>query len=333
MRTTPRPGADFGRSYADGGMGSPGSDLSSGGLLSPTFRTLLLVAEAGSFSTAARMLGVCQSTVSRQVQELEDRIGVSLFERQGAGTRPTDAGRQLLMRLSEVRGLARTAVSEARDFGAVLTGRLRLGFTGSFVTAPARDILGRLRELHPRLKVQLAEHGTSVLVRQVLSHELDCAWVASWRSPDPVLVFEPLWSEPLYLAVPASQPCSDAVTWVALSGQVLLARPEAELDLLFPVLEKAGVSPPEVQLHDCSRESLIALVAEGHGVAIMPESFAHLGRAGVRFVQIDEPTAAVAVSVMYRRDRDNPALRRLLAITRDWLRANQARPVSPSGLA
>lgn len=299
-------------------------------LLSQAFNVLLVVARTGSFSAAARTLGVHQSTVSRQVRDLEDRFGVSLFERHGSGVRATDAGRQLLARMSQVQTLVRTAVSEAQDFGVVRTGCLRLGFVGSFAAPPARNILGRLRDLHPGVKVQLAELGTAELIQKVIAHELDCAWVASWRSPDPVLVFEPLWSEPLYLATPESQPCNDTVTWAALSGQVLLARPQAELDLLLPVLEKAGIPPPEIQFHDCSRESLVALVAERQGVAILPESFARMGRTGVRFVRIDEPTAEVAVAAMYRRDRDNPALRRLLAIARDWLRINQARPASPS---
>ncbi|MDB5431438.1 MAG: hypothetical protein JWP35_2554 [Caulobacter sp.] len=67
------------------------------------------------------------------------------------------------------------------------------------------------------------------------------------------------------------------------------------------------------------------------GVAIVPESFARMTRADVRFIRIDEPTGKVAVAAMYRRDWDNPALRRLLAIARDWLRVNQARPALPSG--
>ncbi|MDB5431805.1 MAG: hypothetical protein JWP35_2921 [Caulobacter sp.] len=306
------------------------SDLSIG-LLAPMSNTLLVVAQTGSFSAAARVIGVRQSTVSRQIRDLEDRIGVSLFERHGSGIRATDAGLKLLMRLSQIRSLAHTAVVEARDFGAVRAGCLRLGFMGSFATSPAKDILSRLRQLHPGLKVQLAELGVAELVRQVLAHELDCAWVANWRSSDPVLVFDRLWSDPLYLAVPAAQSVGDTVGWAALSGQVLLARPEAELDLLFPVLEKAGVSPPTVHFHDCSRESLISMVADGEGVAILPESFARIGRPGVRFSRIAETGAEVAVCVTYRRDRDNPALRRLLAVTRDWLRENQPMKMSPSG--
>lgn len=291
------------------------------------------MAQTGSFSAAARRLGVRQSTVSRQVRGLEDWIGVSLFERSGAGVRPTDAGRQFFRRLEQVGSLARTAIAEARDAGAARTGRLRLGFVGSFATSPASDIVARLRDLHPGLRIQLTELGAGELIQQVLSHQLDCAWVGSWRSPDPVLVTERLWLEPLYLAMPEAMAEGESVGWKALSGRVLLARPEAELDLLFPVLESDGVARPDVQIHDCSRESLIALVAEGHGVAIVPESFARAGRPGVRFARIREPQSEVAICVMYRRDRDNPALRRLLAVTRDLMRDHHPMGPGPSAPA
>lgn len=302
------------------------------GLLVPASDTLVAVAQTGSFSAAARALGVRQSTVSRRIGELEDRIGVSLFERSGAGIRATSAGQQLLNRVLQVRNLACTAVEEARDVGAARSGRIRVGFVGSFATSPAKEILGRLRELHAGLKIQLAELGTTDLIRRVVTHELDCAWIGSWRSPDPILVMEPLWTEALYLAQPATRSAERTVTWRDLSNRVLLARPEAELDLLQRTLDEAGASAPEVRFHDCSRESLLAMVADGDGVAILPESFARLGRPGVHFARIDEPAAAVAICVIYRRDRDNPALRRLLAITRDWLRDRQASPASPSAL-
>lgn len=290
------------------------------GLLSPVFDTFLIAAETGSLSAAARALRVRQSTVSRQIRELEDRLGVSVFERHQSGIRITDAGHQLYERLRHVRGLTQRAVVEARDIGAVRTGELRLGFIGSFATSPAKEILGRMREHHGALNLQLTELGATELVRQVLAHHLDCAWIASWQPADPILICEPLWTESLHLAYPATEAAKALIHWADLAGLRLLARPQAELDLLFQVMDKAGVRRPEIQLRDCSRESLIAMVADGDGVAIMPESFTRLSSAGVQFAPIVEPEALVAVHAVYRRDRDNPALRRLLAITRDCLR-------------
>lgn len=291
-----------------------------GGILSAGADTLILVARCGSFSGAARLLGVRQSTVSRQVRSIEDEIGVSLFERQGIGIRPTDAGQLFLARLSHVRQLVTAALDEASEFGRAKRGQLRVGFAGSFASSPAKDVLQRLKAEHPDVRIQLVETGAAELIQQVLRHELDCAWVGAWRPSDPALVLEPLWQEFLFLASSPGLGLVDAVRWADLSQQTLLVRPEAELDLLFPVLEKAGVSPPDVQFHDCSRESLMMLVAEGQGVAIVSESFAKLGRPGVHFSRIDEPEALVTIQVVYRRDRDNPAFRRLLAVTRGWLK-------------
>lgn len=291
---------------------------------------LLLSAEVGSFSAAARLLGVRQSTISRRIRALEDQLGVSLFERNGGGTRLTDAGQQLLGRLTEVRQLALAGLDEARDAGAARTGRLRWGFVGSFATPPAKDILRRIRGLHPGLVIQLAELGAAELVQKVLGHELDCAWIGSWWSPDPRLVCEPLWKDPLCLAMSVSSGGGDTVRWADLPGRVLLARPEAELHLLYAALDAAGVARPRVQFHDCSRESLIALVADGQGVAILPDGHARPAFGGVRFARIDEPGAEVTVCAIYRRDRDNPALRRLMAVTRAWLHENEPSPPPPS---
>ena len=232
-------------------------------VMSELLRTLLVVDEAGSFSAAARMLGLNQSSVSRQIRNLEDQIGVSLFERSSSGLRATDAGRALLGRMRHITGLARVAVEEASDAGAARAGWLRWGFVGSFTNPPAREVLSRIREQHPELKLQLTEAGATELVQKVMTHELDCAWIGSWRSPDPALVLEPLWTDPLYLAVPEDLPGIILAQWRDLSGRVLLARSGAELDLLFPVLDAAGVARPEVQFHYCARDSLMAMVAAG----------------------------------------------------------------------
>ena len=79
----------------------------------------LLVAEHLSFSRAAHVLGVRQSAVSRRVRALEDKLGVSLFERDSTGVRLTEAGRRFLERtrpaLSEIDHAMKAAASAGRS--------------------------------------------------------------------------------------------------------------------------------------------------------------------------------------------------------------------------
>jgi DNA-binding transcriptional LysR family regulator len=110
-------------------------------LLSLELHTLLGVAEAASFSRAARQLKVEQSTVSRRIRDLEDRLGVSLFERYSHGVQLTAAGRAFLAEAARSKDILMAAVAEARHAGAARSGRLRLGFVWSFSAGAARDIV------------------------------------------------------------------------------------------------------------------------------------------------------------------------------------------------
>ena len=91
----------------------------------------LLVAEHLSFSRAAQVLGVRQSAVSRRVRALEDKLGVSLFERDSTGVRLTEAGRRFLERtrpaLSEIDHAMKAAASAGRG----AEGVIRIGILAS----------------------------------------------------------------------------------------------------------------------------------------------------------------------------------------------------------
>ena len=84
----------------------------------------------------------------------------------------------------------------------------------------------------------------------------------------------------------------------------------------------------DIHAHDCSRESLLSLVAAGDGVTLLPESIAELGYPGVQFLPMSDPRGRLEICAIWRRETDNPALRRFMSLTRDWLRKN--RPLQPA---
>jgi DNA-binding transcriptional LysR family regulator len=298
------------------------------GLLSVELRTLIAVAEAGSFSRAAHRLGVEQSTVSRRIRDLEDGLGVSLFERYPHGVRLTSAGGAFLDRVVRSQEALAQAVAEARQAATAEIGRLRLGFVWSFAAGTAKDILAAYRSRHPAVRLQFTELGAAELLMRVLDRRVDCAWVVRWRALDPAIEVEPLWSEALHLAVPAASRLDGPQDWSVIGDASYLCRASDEWRSFQGALDQVGGPRMQIRSHDCSRESLLSLVADGDGRTLLPESIAQAGYPGVRFLPMKDPRGRLDICAIWRRETDNPALRRFLAVTRSWVKKH--RPPPPS---
>lgn len=117
---------------------------------------LLAVARAGSFTSAARQLGIEQSTVSRRVQGLEEALGVTLFERRAKQSVLTPVGERLLRRAEAVEAEVQAFTDEARGTERDVRGRVRLALTESVAAyAVLPRVLPILRKEHPELSLEL----------------------------------------------------------------------------------------------------------------------------------------------------------------------------------
>ncbi|MDR3511059.1 MAG: LysR family transcriptional regulator [Caulobacteraceae bacterium] len=278
-------------------------------LFSTEVQTAMAVAELASFSRAGRRLSVEQSTVSRRIRGLEERLGVALFERGPFGIRLTPAGRLFLARLARSRSLLSDALSEARRTGAAETGVLKLGAAWTFAAGRAQALVMAFRERQSGVRLLLTERGPTDLIAMLLSGDLDCAFVDPASASEPGLCVEPLWRERVYLASSADRRPLPA-------HRVLLCRTADDGLGLARRFRPAGDEPAEVQVHDCSRDSLLALVASGEGVTLAPESVAALGGNGVRFSPAPGPDAYTQVGAAWRRESGNPALNRFIGLAR-----------------
>ncbi|MFE7512793.1 LysR substrate-binding domain-containing protein [Streptomyces sp. NPDC057540] len=171
-------------------------------------RYFVTVAEEGGFGRAAERLGVVQSAVSQQIRRLERTWGVELFERTTRRVRLSGAGERMLPEARAVLAAADRAARVAVDVTAGEDGVLRLGG----VHGPGDRIDRVLAELSagaPRLRVSLHRLPVTRRLEAVRDGELDAALVRAL--PDgpgaaPGLEALPLWSDPLYAALPADHP-------------------------------------------------------------------------------------------------------------------------------
>jgi molybdate transport repressor ModE-like protein len=195
---------------------------------SPTgLRVLREVAQSGSFSAAARVLGYTQSAVSRQVAALEALAGRPLFERRRDGVALTPAGARLLARAVRVLDELDAAIRDAAQPDAE-AGPVRLG---TFATATAGLLPAALASLPRDLVVSVREATTPALTRALRAGTLDLAVLAQtppFRPPDaeaPALDLTTLAERELVIGVGARHPFAGrrAVEVGELAGQVWVA--------------------------------------------------------------------------------------------------------------
>ncbi|MFE0133224.1 LysR family transcriptional regulator [Streptomyces sp. NPDC059037] len=158
------------------------------------------VAEEGGFGRAAERLGIVQSAVSQQIRRLERELGVVLFERSTRHVHLSGAGERLLPEAQAVLVAARRTRQVAADIASGDDGLLRLGS----VHGPGDRIYRLLNELSataPRLQVRLRRLALADRLTAVRSGQLDAAFVRALPQA-PGLELLPVWSDPLYVALP-----------------------------------------------------------------------------------------------------------------------------------
>lgn len=237
-------------------------------------RYFVAVAETGSFTRAAEREGITQPTLSEQVIRLESNahgVGRRLFDRLGRKVVLTDAGHELLGRAQAILAAVDEAERAVRD--SAEGGRLRVGAiptVAPFVLPPA---VTRFGKLHPGVHLQLQEDRTDRLLADLLAGELDVGIMALPIRDDRLHV-EKLYPEPLVVALPARHRLA-AKAEVRLADVVdepfiLLDDVHCFGDQVLSLCRRGGIEPKVV----CRGEqivTLLAMVAAGQGVSVVPE--------------------------------------------------------------
>ncbi|WP_395297728.1 LysR family transcriptional regulator [Kitasatospora hibisci] len=169
-------------------------------------RYFLAVVEDGGFGRAAVRLGVVQSAVSQRIRALERGLGLELFDRSGRHARLTAAGERLLVEARAVLEAADRTREVAAGLAAGGDGLLRLGV----VHGPGPrlyQVLGALAEVAPGLRVRPVRLPPAQRPAAVLAGTLDAAFLRG-RVTVPGLELLPMWTDPLYAALPADHPAA-----------------------------------------------------------------------------------------------------------------------------
>jgi DNA-binding transcriptional LysR family regulator len=279
------------------------------------------VVRCGGFRAAASKLNLTQSAISARVSGVEDRLGISIFDRKRRGARLTPQGRAFLdhaTRLVTMRNQIVAGIAPQAGF----VGTIRIGVAETIVHTWLANMLTRLRDLLPDMRLELSVDTSPILAAKLLDDELDVAVMMSLLAPASAVI-SPVFTCPLaWFASPAldlpDAPLSSAdlarFPIITFSKGTL---PYAELERKLPL---QGLPPP--LLHACaSLSTTLHLTRDGFGIGLLPAPMAaHDEAAGrLRRVATDEDAAMTDLSFAFVHlpDQDANVMTLLMSAARD----------------
>ena len=304
-------------------------------------RYFTTVAAEGSFSRAAEKLHIAQPPLSRQVQQLEDEIGVRLLDR-GRPLTLTETGRylfeqarQILQRVEETQAMTRRIAK-----GMVL--QFNIGFVASTLYDALPELIRRFRITVPGVEVHLLEMTTMEQVAALKDGRIDVGF-GRLKFDDAAIVRKVIREEKLCLVVPAGHPLAETGAAIRLkqtAGEPLIIYPKSPrpsyADQVLGFYRDAGFEP-RIGMEARELQTALGLVAAGGGVCVVPASVRRLGRDDVRFIELDEPKLSTPIIMSYRKADSSRLLTQLITLVREFDKwggvetaASDRRPSTPS---
>lgn len=300
-------------------------------------RYLVAVADTLHFGRAAAACHVSQPSLSAQIQQLEEQLGVRLLERTRRGVLLTATGYEITERARRILDAMRDLEDSARHAARPLSGMLRLGVIPTLGPYLLPRVLPPLRRTHPDFKLYLREDLTDRLVDRLHAGALDVLLLAL-PVERPALESLALFDEPFVVAMPAGHRLANGtgIREDDLAGERLLLLEEGHC-LRDQALSVCGtVAPSERETFGAtSLDTLREMVACGIGITLLP-GLATTGVAmGVEQVEI-RPFAAPApsrrIGLVWRRGGGRESEYRMLGdFIRDHLPPGAEAVTQPCG--
>jgi DNA-binding transcriptional LysR family regulator len=274
------------------------------------------VAEEGQFTRAASRLLVAQPAVSAQIRRLERELGEPLFQRNPRSVSLTEAGEALLPHARAALAAADRGRDAIASLRGMLSGRLRIGVAGP-VDQPLGQALGELSRSYPDIEVLLTTQNNEPLLEALANGHIDVGIVGIGIQTVPAqLTTRVITSENLALGVSRNHPLAQrkSVTLSRLREEpfVTLVHGSGHREAFDKAFDDAGYRP-RIAAEAGELSSLIELVAEGLGAAILPRAAGD--GANVAVLEIIRPRLFRRRVIAWDEAAASPAARRFVTLT------------------
>lgn len=270
-------------------------------------KAFLLAVDTGSFTHAADRLGVTQPSLTTLIRDLEEILGVRLFDRNTRSIALTTAGREFLARIERPMADLEEAYRSILDLAAVRRGSVVMGALPSTSLTLIPPALRLLRTAHPTLRIRVVEAHNDDLVAMVRTNQIEFA-LAAMLGPAADLAFQPLLEDAFAAVFPAGHELADLprLHWrdVVPHDLILLSRGSSVRELY----DEAVLDQPEATAaarYDVTHMTTAAgLVRQGLGITVLPSlALPELNLTGLVARPLADDSARRTIGVLHRRDR------------------------------
>nr|WP_284041425.1 LysR family transcriptional regulator [Halomonas olivaria] len=269
-------------------------------------RYFLVLSEELHFGRAANRLHISQPPLSASLRQLEEELGVRLLERNSKRVAMTPAGeafqgqaRRIIEQIEDSQTLVQRIASSA-------TGLVRVGFTPAMLFRGLPELLKTLQSRYPGIEIQLIERNSADQVQAVTQEHLDLGFIHSMPLPE-CIESVTLSDEPFLCCLPTHHHLaarrSLAVRELANESVILFGRDLAPhyYDRIISLFHHVDVEP-QIS-HEVSHWlTILALVANSMGVALVPQSLAKSGFSDVSFLPLNDSSTRHQSHCIWQRD-------------------------------
>ncbi len=267
------------------------------------------VAEEMHFGRAAKRLHIAQPPLSQQIMNLEDELGVKLFDRTRRAIQMTDAGIYFLKEAQQLLLHVEQAAETARRIYRGQAGRLIVGFVGSVIHTFLPEGLRVFRERFPDVELVLQELNTAEQIKSLHARRIDVGFLYQ-AAKDSLLTSQLLTQAPLMVALPKKHPLSGrkSLHIGELAREPFIANTRSSepvvRDAFISMCHSAGFSPRIAQ-EAGHVHTVLGLVASGLGACILPDFIKNIRRPGVQYIPLAGSPPSVKLAVVWRSDNSS----------------------------
>lgn len=277
--------------------------------------SFIAVAETLHFGMAAEQLNMTQPPLSRQIAALEDDIGTALFERHSRSVVLTPAGESFYHNIKKLLGELDFAVTSARAAARGEQGQLTVAFTMFAAWGVVPSVVSAFSKRYPQVALKLNETLPPDLPEALRTGKADVGITLplSYRHE---LESQLLYREPLCAVVPDKHHLAERkeISVAELAKERFITFPESTAPALHSAVMQCCRQEefePQVLVETHLQQTIVNLVAEGLGVALVPASMSRMQLAGARFLALTK-TTYIELYAYWHPQSANPCLAGLL---------------------